>query len=50
MRVVLMGAGHIGQAIASRLSQSKDYQLKVVDCSVVALKALAHLDLSLIHI
>ncbi len=44
MRVVLMGAGHIGQAIASRLSQSKDYQLKVVDCSVVALKALAHLD------
>ena len=45
MRVVLMGAGHIGQAIASRLSQSDDYQLKVVDRSVVALKALAHLNL-----
>ncbi|MDD2927044.1 saccharopine dehydrogenase C-terminal domain-containing protein, partial [Rhodoferax sp.] len=43
MRVVLMGAGHIGQTIASLLSQSGDYQLKVVDCSVVALKALSHL-------
>jgi saccharopine dehydrogenase-like NADP-dependent oxidoreductase len=43
MRVVLMGAGHIGQTIAAWLSQSGDYQVKVVDCSVVALKALAHL-------
>ena len=45
MRVVLMGAGHIGQTIAAWLSQSGDYQVKVVDCSVVALKALAHLPL-----
>ena len=44
MRVVLMGAGHIGQTIARLLSQSGDYQVKVVDCSVVALKALSHLD------
>ena len=43
MRVVLMGAGHIGQTIAAWLSQSGDYAVKVVDCSVVALKALAHL-------
>ncbi|PKO60537.1 MAG: saccharopine dehydrogenase [Betaproteobacteria bacterium HGW-Betaproteobacteria-18] len=43
MRVVLMGAGHIGQVIARLLSQSGDYQLKVVDCSVVALKSLNHL-------
>ena len=43
MRIVLMGAGHIGQTIASLLSQSGDYQLKVVDCSVVALKSLMHL-------
>ncbi|MCB8746001.1 saccharopine dehydrogenase NADP-binding domain-containing protein [Rhodoferax sp. U2-2l] len=40
MRVVLMGAGHIGQSIAALLSRSGDYQVKVVDCSVVALKAL----------
>ena len=43
MRVVLMGAGHIGQLIASLLSGSGDYQVKVVDCSVVALKNLSHL-------
>ncbi|HEY8908121.1 MAG TPA: saccharopine dehydrogenase NADP-binding domain-containing protein, partial [Rhodoferax sp.] len=43
MRIVLMGAGHIGQTIAALLSQSGDYQVKVVDCSVVALKAIAHL-------
>ena len=43
MRIVLMGAGHIGQTIARLLSQSGDYQVKVVDCSVVALKALSHL-------
>jgi saccharopine dehydrogenase-like NADP-dependent oxidoreductase len=38
-----MGAGHIGQLIASLLSGSGDYQVKVVDCSVVALKHLSHL-------
>ena len=43
MRVVLMGAGHIGQSIAALLSRSGDYQVKVVDCSVVALKALSAL-------
>jgi saccharopine dehydrogenase-like NADP-dependent oxidoreductase len=43
MRVVLMGAGHIGQTIAAWLAKSGDYTVKVVDCSVVALKALAHL-------
>ena len=43
MRVVLLGAGHIGQIIASWLSQCGDFQVKVVDRSVVALKALAHL-------
>jgi saccharopine dehydrogenase-like NADP-dependent oxidoreductase len=43
MRVVLMGAGHIGQLIASLLSGSGDYLVKVVDCSVVALKNLSHL-------
>ncbi len=45
MRVVLMGAGHVGQTIAAWLSKSGDYQVKVVDCSVVALKSLAHLPL-----
>jgi saccharopine dehydrogenase-like NADP-dependent oxidoreductase len=45
MRVVLMGAGHIGQTVARWLSVSGDYELKVVDCSVVALKALAGLPL-----
>ena len=43
MRVVLMGAGHIGQVIARLLSSSGDYQVKVVDCSVVALKHLSNL-------
>ncbi len=43
MRIVLMGAGHIGQTIAAWLSQSGDYEVKVVDCSVVALKALSAL-------
>ena len=45
MRVVLLGAGHIGQIIASWLSQCGDFQVKVVDRSVVALKALSHLKL-----
>jgi saccharopine dehydrogenase-like NADP-dependent oxidoreductase len=43
MRIVLMGAGHIGQTIADLLSRSGDYEVKVVDRSVVALKNLAHL-------
>ncbi|MBK7315591.1 saccharopine dehydrogenase family protein [Candidatus Aalborgicola defluviihabitans] len=43
MRVVLMGAGHIGQTIATLLSNSGDYQVKVVDRSADALAKLAHL-------
>ena len=43
MRVVLMGAGHIGQTIASLLSNSGDYQVKVVDRGADALAKLAHL-------
>ena len=43
MRVVLMGAGHIGQTIASLLSNCGDYQVKVVDRSADALAKLAHL-------
>ena len=45
MRVVLMGAGHIGHTIASLLSGCGDYQVKVVDRSADALKALSHLPL-----
>ena len=45
MRVVLLGAGHIGHTIASLLSHSGDYQLKVVDRSARALQALAQLPL-----
>lgn len=45
MRVVLMGAGHIGHTIASLLSNCGDYQLTVVDRSAEALKALRHLPL-----
>ena len=41
MRVVLMGAGHIGQTIASLLSNCGDYQVKVVDRSADALAKLA---------
>jgi saccharopine dehydrogenase-like NADP-dependent oxidoreductase len=43
MRVVLMGAGHIGQTIAALLSNSGDYTVKVVDRSAEALGQLAHL-------
>jgi saccharopine dehydrogenase-like NADP-dependent oxidoreductase len=43
MRVVLMGAGHIGHTIASLLSGCGDYQVKVVDRSAEALNALRHL-------
>jgi saccharopine dehydrogenase-like NADP-dependent oxidoreductase len=45
MRVVLMGAGHIGQTIASLLSRCDDYQVTVVDRSADALQALRHLRL-----
>ena len=45
MRVVLMGAGHIGQTIATLLSNSGDYSVKVVDRSPQALGQLAHLPL-----
>lgn len=43
MRVVLMGAGHIGQVIARLLSQSGDYHLKVVDRSELTLESMAYL-------
>ncbi|MDP2369292.1 saccharopine dehydrogenase C-terminal domain-containing protein [Rhodoferax sp.] len=43
MRVVLMGAGHIGQTIAALLAGSGDYSVKVVDRSAEALQQLAHL-------
>jgi len=43
MRVVLTGAGHIGQTIASLLSNCGDYQVKVVDRSADAVAKLAHL-------
>ena len=45
MRVVLMGAGHIGQTIAALLSGSGDYQVKVVDRSAEALRKLSSLPL-----
>ena len=50
MRVVLMGAGHIGQTIATLLSSSGDYQVKVVDRSEDALKKLRHLPLEVAQI
>jgi saccharopine dehydrogenase-like NADP-dependent oxidoreductase len=45
MRVVLMGAGHIGHTIASFLSGCGNYQIRVVDRSADALKTLSHLSL-----
>ena len=45
MRVVLMGAGHIGQTIATLLSDTSDFKVKVVDRSVQALHPLAHLSI-----
>jgi saccharopine dehydrogenase-like NADP-dependent oxidoreductase len=41
MRVVLLGAGHIGQTIARLLQASGDYELTVVDRSAQALQLLA---------
>ncbi|MCW7537027.1 saccharopine dehydrogenase NADP-binding domain-containing protein [Aquabacterium sp. A7-Y] len=40
MRVVLLGAGHIGQTIARLLAHSGDYQVTVVDKSETALAKL----------
>jgi len=45
MRVVLMGAGHIGHTIASLLSGCGDYQVKVVDRNADALDKLKALPL-----
>ena len=45
MRVVLMGAGHIGQTIATLLCSTADYSVTVVDRSAEALRQLAHLPL-----
>jgi saccharopine dehydrogenase-like NADP-dependent oxidoreductase len=43
MRVVLLGAGHIGQLIARLLSESGDYQVTVVDKSPAALQKMKSL-------
>ena len=40
MRIVLMGTGHIGHRIASLLSGSRDFEVKVMDRSAAALKRL----------
>ncbi len=46
MRIVLLGAGHIGQTIARLLAESGDYQVTVVDRSS---EALAHLQAAIDH-
>lgn len=43
MRVVLLGAGHIGQIIARLLAESGDYRVTVVDRNEAALRKLAAL-------
>lgn len=43
MRIALLGAGHIGQTIASLLAGSGDYEVKVLDHSAQALQAVSHL-------
>ena len=43
MRIALLGAGHIGQTIATWLSATGDYQVTVIDRSAEALAKLAHL-------
>ncbi len=45
MRVVLLGAGHIGHTIATLLAHCGDFQVTVVDRDEQALKALATLPL-----
>jgi saccharopine dehydrogenase-like NADP-dependent oxidoreductase len=44
MRVVLLGAGHIGQLIARLLSESGDYQVTVVDKSQASLDKLGNIN------
>ena len=46
MRIVLMGAGHIGQTIATLLSATAEYELKVIDRSADALEVLKHLPIT----
>ena len=41
MRIVLLGAGHVGQAVARLLVESGDYQVTVVDRSEQTLRQLA---------
>lgn len=41
MRIVLLGAGHIGQTIAALLSNTKDYSVLVADRSAAALDKLS---------
>ncbi len=43
MRIALLGAGHIGQTIATWLSATGDYQVTVIDRSAEALSKLSHL-------
>jgi saccharopine dehydrogenase-like NADP-dependent oxidoreductase len=45
MKIVLLGAGHIGRTIASLLRDSGDYQVTVVDRCAAALAPLASLGL-----
>ena len=47
MRIVLMGAGHIGNTIAGLLSGCGDYQVMVVDRSAQALESLAGLPIEM---
>ena len=46
MKIVLLGAGHIGHTIAHLLVTSGDYTLTVIDQSQASLDKLAHLKLS----
>ena len=41
MRVVLLGAGHIGRTIARLLAESGDYRVTLVDKNEAALDGLA---------
>lgn len=46
MRIVLLGAGHIGKAIATLLAETGEYTVKVVDRSYDALSHLALLNVT----
>lgn len=48
MRVVLLGAGHIGQLIARLLCESGDYQVTVVDKSPATFAKMAGLQLAMV--